>query len=83
MKRRREHVECETREGGRGCLILGTRVCTFRKKQMASEILKRWVRGCMRGNGMIWWVTIALLGVAVAVADGWMRTRRLEAQVAY
>jgi hypothetical protein len=78
MKRRREHGECETRVGGRGCLVLGTSVCTFRKEKLAFEILKRRVRRCLRGDGIVWWAVIALLGVALAVAGGWWLDENAE-----
>ena len=71
MKRRREHGECETRPGGRGCLVLGTSVCEVRREKMTSEILKRNVKGLLRGDAVIWWVVVALMGLLGAVAAGW------------
>jgi hypothetical protein len=31
MARRRQHVECQTMEGGRGCLVFGTSICEYRQ----------------------------------------------------
>jgi hypothetical protein len=74
MKRRREHGECDTREGGRGCLVFGTGVCTFRKKKMGKfgemrRFLERW-------RVVLLWICAAVLGVLVAW--GWMEMRRLN-----
>jgi hypothetical protein len=46
MKRRREHGECESREGGRGCIILGTPVCTFTKRREPTllALMRKWMR---------------------------------------
>lgn len=64
MKRRREHGECETREGGRGCLVFGTGICTFRRKDGGGlEKVKR-VLGSV--DAWMWWVCVALVGVLVA-----------------
>jgi len=38
MKRRREHGECDTREGGRGCLVFGTKICTFDESRSSEEM---------------------------------------------
>jgi hypothetical protein len=86
MKRRREHGECETRVGGRGCLVLGTPVCEVRREKTASKVLKKRLGGMLRGNAMVWWILVALVGVLAAIAAGWammqaqdMRPRPVEA----
>lgn len=71
MKRRREHGECETKPGGRGCLVLGTAVCEVRREKMASEVFKRRLGGMLREPTMIWWLLVGILGVAIAVLGGW------------
>jgi len=38
MKRRREHGECDTREGGRGCLVFGTKICTIDESRSSEEM---------------------------------------------
>ena len=43
MKRRREHIECENKEGGRGCIILGTPICKSKKKQAPWAVMKGWI----------------------------------------
>jgi hypothetical protein len=45
MKRRREHGECESREGGRGCIVLGTPVCTSTKRRDPTLLtMRKWMR---------------------------------------
>ena len=67
MKRRREHGECEAKVGGRGCVVLGTPVCTFRKVER-----RWWMRMSKRmwsfvqANPVLLWLVIALLGIVVA-----------------
>lgn len=63
MKRRREHGECDTQEDGRGCLVFGTKVCTFRKPEMG-----RWkaTRKWLGSNVVVWWIFVALLGIVPA-----------------
>ena len=75
MKRRREHGECETRPGGRGCLVLGTPVCEVRREKMASEVLKRNMKGLLKGTAAVWWVLVALVGVLVVTGAGWALVR--------
>lgn len=72
MKRRREHGECETRPGGRGCLVLGTSVCEVRKERMASSVMKRRLEGLLSGKMIDWWVLAGLLGLLIALAGGWV-----------
>ena len=79
MKRRREHGECDTREGGRGCLVFGTGVCTFRRKEVGwVEKMKRgWmVLGSM--NVLLWWVCAAVMGALLAC--GWMEMQTSDVQ---
>lgn len=62
MKRRREHIECESRPG-LGCLIYGTSTCPQRRK-LGSRV-KRWLR--TRLTFEMWWVLLALVPVVL----GW------------
>ncbi|KAK0129216.1 hypothetical protein ONS95_001151 [Cadophora gregata] len=63
MKRRREHGECDTREGGRGCLVFDTKVCTFRKPELGYvERIKN-----LLGASLLWWILAALVGVLPAL----------------
>ena len=67
MKRRREHIECESREGGRGCIILGTSVCTFkRKEQRPWAVMRKWIRNIMTVNTALCCFILAIL-VAIAM----------------
>lgn len=75
MKRRREHGECETRLGGRGCLVLGTPVCEVRKEKSASKVLKRKLGALLQGSAMQWWILVALMGMMVALASAWVGTQ--------
>ncbi|PVH81146.1 hypothetical protein DL98DRAFT_417455 [Cadophora sp. DSE1049] len=63
MKRRREHGECDTREGGRGCLVFDTKVCTFRKPELGYlERIKKWL-----SMNVLYWILIAAVGVVPAL----------------
>jgi hypothetical protein len=74
MKRRREHGECDTREGGRGCLVFGTKVCTYRKKPTTRiEATKKWVMGITNRNTALWWILAAAIGAIFAFSFMWMR----------
>lgn len=55
MKRRREHIECESRPG-LGCLIYGTATCTHRRRP---GFFQRWFR--RRLTVEMWWVLLALV----------------------
>jgi hypothetical protein len=81
MKRRREHGECDTRPDGRGCLVFGTKICTFpRRKVSHFEKLGRWMErswivGFLKMNVEVYWVLIAVLGLMLACCGGlWLRT---------
>lgn len=76
MKRRREHGECETRPNGRGCLVFGTKICTYEKKQLNKmSIFKKSFTKVLGKVGLfLWWVSLALLGAGVAW--GWMEHQR-------
>ena len=77
MKRRREHGECETREGGRGCLVFGTAVCAFRKRRMGwKATAKRWTKKIFVDSTVILWVLLVMAGIAIAW--GWSEMKRLE-----
>lgn len=63
MKRRREHGECDTREGGRGCLVFGTKICTFRKRKWVIPVR---VAGWADEHWCLVAVIIAFVGVLSA-----------------
>ena len=67
MKRRREHGECDTTEGGRGCLVFDTKVCTFRKPELGymERIKKRF------GVDTLCWSLATLIGIISALF--WMQ----------
>jgi len=68
MKRRREHGECETREGGRGCLVFGTKLCTFRKaKRGRWQAFREKIDSLSRANSVIFWALFVLSGVGLAL----------------
>lgn len=68
MKRRREHGECETKEGGRGCLVFETKVCEYRKERMgALERLRQWLSLRM-GKEVLWWIVVAMVGTVISGA---------------
>lgn len=69
MKRRREHGECETREGGRGCLVFETKVCEYRRQRMGRiEVFREWILNSKSAPGIevFWWMMVAVVGVLVA-----------------
>ena len=76
MKRRREHGDCDTRPDGRGCLVFGTKICTYRKPKLGRlQRLKKSFReifGVVRM--LLWWLTLTLLGAGLAW--GWMENQR-------
>lgn len=64
MKRRREHQECDSKPGGRGCLVLGRSICLDKKDDSHLKVVWRYVR-----SGIPLWlvvVTIALLATVMA-----------------
>lgn len=65
MQRRREHVECESRQG-LGCLVYGTQKCAHRKTRKGRYT--RWLRAHLTLE--LWWVLLALLPVLVGIL--WM-----------
>jgi hypothetical protein len=76
MKRRREHGECDIREGGRGCLVFGTKVCTFRRERLGKWGLLREEIGLMVArNGLAWWISCALFGLVLALVLNLLRAR--------
>ncbi len=80
MKRRREHGECDIQEGGRGCLVFGTKVCTFRKSKLGRwEATRRW----LRTNTVIWWIFIALIGIVPALGLVVKRSQARSLDMAY
>lgn len=60
MKRRREHMECESRPG-LGCLVYDTKVCVHRRRP---DLLQRWLR--RRLTVEAWWVLLALVPLVLS-----------------
>ncbi|CAK7213111.1 hypothetical protein SBRCBS47491_001691 [Sporothrix bragantina] len=60
MKRRREHIECESRPD-LGCLIYNTRTCVHRRPP---RLLHRWFR--RRLTVEMWWVLLAMVPLALS-----------------
>jgi len=82
MKRRREHGECDIREGGRGCLVFGKSVCEFKKMEKGRlAMMRRWGRSVVKGIEVFWFVFVALAGVLVGMGWREMRGRGLEGGV--
>jgi hypothetical protein len=80
MKRRREHGECDTREGGRGCLVFGTKICTYQKKSLTRVgAAKKWVMSVMKRNAALWWVLAAAIGAVLAFGFMWIRGLAMKA----
>ncbi|CCD53253.1 hypothetical protein BofuT4_P122720.1 [Botrytis cinerea T4] len=64
MKRRREHQECDTKPGGRGCLVLGRNICIDKKESNHFKVVWRYFK-----SGVPLWlvvVTVALLAIVIA-----------------
>lgn len=67
MARRRQHGECETRDGGRGCLVLGTKICEWRRSRSPILRLRRWLT---TNSGMVVCIFIALVSIILfAIQD--------------
>ncbi|KIH86526.1 hypothetical protein SPBR_08677 [Sporothrix brasiliensis 5110] len=60
MKRRREHIECESRPD-LGCLIYNTKTCVHRRPP---RLLHRWFR--RRLTVEMWWIVLALIPLALS-----------------
>jgi len=78
MKRRREHGECDKTPGGRGCLVFGTKVCTFRKDVGKLDEMRRWARRFVRNTTTLEWILLGVVGIAIAW--WWMQTRKAEVE---
>ncbi len=61
MKRRREHVECESRPG-LGCLVYGTSICTHRRKPL--QRVEKWLRSSLTIE--LWWVLLAMVPLVLS-----------------
>ncbi|KAF7942905.1 uncharacterized protein EAE97_006359 [Botrytis byssoidea] len=64
MKRRREHQECDSKPGGRGCLVLGKNICVDKKESNHVKAVWRYLK-----SGIPLWlvvVTVALLAIVIA-----------------
>ena len=79
MKRRREHGDCDTRQGGRGCLVFGTKVCTYRKEPATVPAAKKWGTGLMEKGSVLWWILAAAIGAILAFSSMWVRGMAIEA----
>ena len=75
MKRRREHGECEKTPGGRGCLVFGTKICTYSKPVLSKveQVKKISVKLFGKLGVLLWWLSLALLGAGIAW--GWMENQ--------
>ncbi|KAK7227359.1 hypothetical protein V2G26_015362 [Clonostachys chloroleuca] len=62
MKRRREHMECDSRPG-LGCLVFGTKTCVHRQR---NPRWRRWLT--TKFTIELWWVLLALVPLAFAWA---------------
>ncbi|KAH8597223.1 hypothetical protein B0O99DRAFT_618288 [Bisporella sp. PMI_857] len=68
MKRRREHGECDSTEGGRGCLVFGTPICTSRKRHSGLRgRLKIFMGRATDRDALYWWVLASLVGVILSL----------------
>jgi hypothetical protein len=77
MKRRREHGDCDTKKGGRGCLVFGSKVCTHEKKETGRlETVRKWVRKLCSRNVALWWLVAGL-----ALVFGWSQIRGIVVKV--
>jgi hypothetical protein len=77
MKRRREHGDCDTKRGGRGCLVFGSKVCTHEKKETGRlETVRKWAGKIFSGNVVLWWLIAGL-----ALALGWSQIRAVVVKV--
>ncbi|KAH8804679.1 F-box domain-containing protein [Xylogone sp. PMI_703] len=65
MKRRREHFECDSQPGGRGCLIYGTDFCVNKKKRSALLRVSKWTTSMLQ-TSMAWWLSIGFVGLVCA-----------------
>lgn len=66
MERRRQHGECEAMVGGRGCLVLGTKTCEWKRARSPWVKLCRWAHKNLN-LGMLVCVLVGLVGFV------WMR----------
>lgn len=74
MKRRREHMDCESREGGRGCIVLGTPVCTLKKKKQTRwAVMRRWIWSLAVLNAAICYF-VFIAAVAIGIGTGGITT---------
>ena len=65
MKRRREHIECETRPG-LGCVVYSTPKCPHRRRAMARWAT--WARTTLTAE--LWWVLLA--AVPLVLCGVWL-----------
>lgn len=75
MLRRRQHGECETAAGGRGCLVLGTKTCEWKRSRSSIVRIRKWLHGNL---GSLVCVLVASLSILFYVptirtfdAAGW------------
>lgn len=71
MLRRRQHVECQTMEGGRGCLVFGTKICEYRQTRSIRMRVRKLIDAHLRmlvcvfmGIISVTWMCFASLGAS-------------------
>lgn len=63
MKRRREHIECESRPG-LGCVVYSTPTCPHRR-----SLTSRWLRGLrITLTAELWWLLLAAMPLVLCGA---------------
>lgn len=60
MAQRRQHAECETEPGGRGCLVFDTPRCEWKKEKVALGRIRRLVQAY---GGMAGYLLVLLLAM--------------------
>jgi hypothetical protein len=69
------------RQNGRGCLVFGTAVCTYRRdNNVGIKRVKKFVRMVFYLHAVFWWMCLgAFLGVVMAYGPyGWTRFQTLD-----
>ena len=65
MKRRREHIECETRPG-LGCVVLSTPTCPHRRSALVRW--RNWLRATLTVE--LWW--LFLMAIPSIICGVWL-----------
>jgi hypothetical protein len=66
MRRRRRHEECEWREGGRGCLVRGTKSCDVKERMDKRSWVEKFLRAALE------WVEKRWKGDGAKIALAWI-----------